>query len=70
MQITINESDSFSIVSKGNVGGYDGHCLRSYSYYTEQMPDIHLVEEGTKVFKVTLDNDEVIYCTEEELRSL
>ena len=49
---------------------YDGHCLRAYSYFGDQMPDIHLAEEGTKVYKVTKDDGEVIYCTEEELRSL
>lgn len=49
---------------------YDGHCLRAYSYFGDQMPDIHLAEEGTKVYKVTKNDGEVIYCTEEELRSL
>lgn len=50
--------------------GYDSHCLRSYFYYQEQMPDIKLATEGTKVYKVTDDDGKVMYMTEEELRSL
>lgn len=70
MQIIINENDTFSIVSNGNVDSYDSHCLRSYFYYQEQMPDIKLATEGTKVYKVTDDEGKVMYMTEEELRSL
>lgn len=32
--------------------GYDGHSLRAFSYFREQMPDI-LQSEGRRVFKVT-----------------
>ena len=30
----------FSIVKTGKTAGYDGHCLRAYSYFKERMPDI------------------------------
>ena len=43
--------------------GYDGHCLRSYSYYTEQMPDIEAkmqyADKEGKYYKVTLDDGTV-----------
>lgn len=39
---------------------YDGHCLRSYSYYTEQMPDIEAkmkyADKEGKYYRVTLDD--------------
>ena len=50
--------------------GFDGHCLRAYSYFGNQMPDIHMAEEGDTVYKVTLDDGTVIYCNEEELKEL
>lgn len=34
--------------------GYDGHCLRSYSYFKEQMPDIQQANEDEQCFKLTL----------------
>ena len=50
--------------------GYDGHCLRAYAYFKEQMPDIKLAEEGDEVYKVTHDDGTVEYCTAERLRLL
>lgn len=32
--------------------GYDGHCLRAYAYFKDQMPDIRQVEEHTKCYEV------------------
>ena len=32
--------------------GYDGHCLRAFSYWPEKMPDIVLVEENSRLFEV------------------
>lgn len=31
---------TFSIKKVGKTDGYDGHCLRAYSYFGNQMPDI------------------------------
>lgn len=49
---------------------YDGHCLRSYSYYTEQMPDIEAkmkyADKEGKYFKVTLDDGTVKYFYEDD----
>lgn len=48
--------------------GYDGHCLRAYSYQPEKMPDItaeleEIAKEG-KVYKVTFDDGSVKYYNE------
>ena len=49
---------------------YDGHCLRSFSYYKEQMPDIEekmkYADRDCKYFKVTHDNGTVEYFCEED----
>lgn len=49
---------------------YDGHCLRSFSYYKEQMPDIEekmkYADRDCKYFKVTLDDGTVEYFCEED----
>ena len=29
-----------SVKKVGNTDGYDGHCLRAYAYFSDQMPDI------------------------------
>ena len=47
---------------------YDGHCLRSYSYFSDKMPDIteqleEIHKEG-RVFKVTMDDGSVKYFNE------
>jgi DNA polymerase-1 len=55
---------------------YDGHCLRSYSYYTEQMPDIEAkmqyADKDGKYFKVTLDDGtvKVFYESDPEYKEL
>lgn len=37
-----------SVIAAGNTNPYDGHSLRAYAYYTEQMPDI----DGTSVASI------------------
>ena len=37
---SINVNDSFKIKHVGTTDGYDGHCLRAFSYFGKQMPDI------------------------------
>jgi DNA polymerase-1 len=39
--------------------GYDGHSLRAFSYFREQMPDI-LQSEGRRVFKIDQNGQEHI----------
>lgn len=38
--LDIPSGASIAIRRVGNTDGYDGHCLRAYSYFKEKMPDI------------------------------
>lgn len=38
--LEIRASDEVTIVQVENTKGYDGHCLRAYSYFGNMMPDI------------------------------
>lgn len=38
--IKISTTAKVSIKKIGQTDGYDGHCLRAYAYFGEQMPDI------------------------------
>jgi len=38
--VNIPSDANISIEHVGKTEGYDGHCLRAYSYFTDQMPDI------------------------------
>ena len=35
---------------------YDGHCLRAYAYFKNQMPDIQQANEDEQCFKLTLED--------------
>ena len=51
--------------------GFDGHNLRAYSYFKEQMPDIQkkieCIGTGQRFFQLINDNGEVEYVSESEL---
>ena len=40
---------------------YDGHALRAFAYYKEQMPDIRQATEEDKCFKIKI-NDQYLHC--------
>ena len=54
--------------------GYDGHCLRAYSYWKELMPDIteqlDKLDTTEQIYKVTYDDGSVKYLTESEVKEL
>lgn len=39
--------------------GFDGHCLRAYSYFKNKMPDIETAEPEEKCIKVTIDGKDI-----------
>lgn len=39
-ELTIPDDAQLTIEVKGTTSGYDGHCLRAYGYFSEQMPNI------------------------------
>ena len=67
--LIINKEDTVDII-KISVPGYDGHCLRAYAYFGDQMPDIKQVDESTSCYKVEMDDGTVKYLTQEELDKL
>lgn len=50
--------------------GYDGHCLRAYSYWKDKMPDIEhqlsVINKEGKAFKVTFDDGTIKYFNEHD----
>lgn len=38
--LTISTTDSISIIQAKNTDGYDGHCLRAFTYFRDKCPDI------------------------------
>ena len=40
VELAIPEDATVAMIALGSTSGYDGHCLRAYSYFSEQMPDI------------------------------
>ena len=46
--------------------GFDGHCLRAQTYFSENMPDIQRAPEGAKCYKATVGS-QVIYFHEHEV---
>ena len=63
--LKINSSDKVSIKRLPNTPGYDGHSLRTYYYWKEQMPDIveklSRVSMKGKFYKVTTNNTTEYY---------
>lgn len=48
--------------------GFDGHCLRAFTYFEDKMPDIkeqldEIKQEG-KVYKVIFDDGTIKYFNE------
>ena len=41
--------------------GFDGHCLRAHSYFSENMPDIERAPEGTKCYKALVGDREIYF---------
>lgn len=49
--VNIPTGAAFTIKEIGNTKGYDGHCLRAYTYFGNQMPDIEYTIESINGIK-------------------
>ena len=47
--------------------GYDGHSLRAFSYYAEQMPDIETVPEGIECYKAKVGDTYICFHADEQI---
>lgn len=63
--LKINSSDKVSIKRLPNTDGFDGHSLRAYYYWKEQMPEINhkisRLNESGKFYKVTINGETEYY---------
>ena len=63
--LKINSSDKVSIKRLPDTPGFDGHSLRAYAYFKDQMPDIveklSRVSMKGKFYKVTTNNTTEYY---------
>lgn len=68
MKIEIANKSSLKVSYYGETSAnYDGHCLRAYSYFPEELPLIRLAEPNEKCYKITLDTGEDVYVTENDI---
>ena len=51
LTLDIQDSDSFTIKEVGKTDGFDGHSLRAYSYFGDEMPDIENTVESINSIK-------------------
>lgn len=50
--------------------GYDSHCLRSYTYFKEQMPDISLAQDTEKCYKAKVGSTYIYFHANEQIEYL
>ena len=49
--------------------GYDGHCLRAYSYFKDQMPTIELAEPMEQCYSLALEDGSTVLVKETDILS-
>ena len=49
--VEIPAGAEFSIKKIGQTQGYDGHCLRAFTYFADEMPDIENTVESINSIK-------------------
>lgn len=70
MQIHIPKNADFSITKEEDVSGFDGHCLRAQSYFSEEMPDIERAPENARCFEATINGSPVFFHEHESVTYL
>ena len=46
---------------------YDGHALRAYAYFGEEMPDIVLATQGVSCYKAKVGNTYICFSEHEQI---
>ena len=59
-----------SIKKVGNTDGYDGHCLRAFSYFGEEMPDIEMAPESAECYTAKVGGTDIFFHSEEDVEYL
>ena len=52
------------------IHGYDGHCLRAYSYWGDKMPDISMAEEGEDCYSAKVGSTNIYFHADETIEYL
>ena len=47
------------------IHGYDGHCLRAYSYWGDKMPDISMAKEGEECYTAKVGSTNICFHADE-----
>ena len=47
--------------------GYDGHCLRAYAYFGDQMPEIQQAPENTTCYRVKVGGTDLYFHATEDV---
>ena len=48
--------------------GYDGHCLRAYSYFKEDMPDIELALDNDKCYSAKVGSSDIMWKSSDTIK--
>ncbi len=68
MYVEIPIDATFSVKRIDQTDGYDGHCLRAYSYFGDKMPDIRLADDR-RVFRIKNGIDEITVLEGDEIET-
>lgn len=67
MNIKINDLDALKVSKYAETStNYDGHCLRAYSYFREELPLIRLAEPTEKCYKAILEDGSSVYFNDSD----
>ena len=50
--------------------GYDGHSLRAFTYFTEDVPDVECAPEGALCYKANVGGTDVYFHAQEQIEYL
>lgn len=67
MKLVIKNKDTLKVTYHSKTtANYDGHCLRAYSYFPEELPLIKVAEPTEKCYRITTKDGNSLYITEHE----
>ena len=50
--------------------GFDGHCLRAYAYFGDQMPDVEMAPKGAECYTANVGGADIYFHSEEDVEYL
>lgn len=68
--LEIKSSDRVEIKQIKNSKGYDGHCLRAFYYFGEQMPEVEVAPLGAECYTANVGGTDIFFHSEEDVEYL